>query len=125
MELQAWLLLAWQAKAKIEEAIDAGEDPNERLQSAVAAGINEARQRSLPAPASTAAGSSGEEDSTQAASPQQQQQEPAAVGRSESHSDAEGLGEQSSEPTTERENVATSKGTQEQADLVQSGSRDR
>lgn len=104
--------------------MDAGEDPDERLQSAVAAGINEARQKALQSPAGTAASSSGKGDSTDAASSPQQQQPPTAE-RTEHHSDAEGVGEQSGRSDAERNRLGKSTGTQEQADLVQSGSRDR
>ena len=106
-----------QANAKIVEAMDAGDNPDERLQSAVAAGLNEARQKALAGPTGTAE-SSTEDDAVQSsAEPKLHQPE------QQSHSGADGR--EVMGPGAERADAAGTTSSEQQKDLVQSGNRDR
>lgn len=103
-----------QAKAKVEEAIELGGNPDERLQGAVAAGLSEARQRVLQEPAS-AAGTPGPDSREAAASQPEHKPEP-VEGR---EGQQEGAGEQ-------REGVPSPSSVEQEQRLVpSSSSKDR
>lgn len=104
-----------QAKSRVEEAIELGGNPDERLQSAVEAGLSEARQRVLQEPASTAEAPDADSNET-AASQLEHKQGPREQGR---EGQQEGPGEQ-------REGTLSPRSIEEQEQsLVPSSSKDR